>query len=102
MPQVELKQPQIIKTHHMIRMFVGVNYRVNNSDSFSQQLLTKIGRGVDQQISVWQAHNCAGPRTFVPRIIALADRATATNRRNSHRSACSQEDHLSREINRKR
>ena len=35
MPQIELEQTEIVKTHDVVRMLVGVDNRMNDSDFFS-------------------------------------------------------------------
>ena len=83
-------------------MLVRVNDRVRDADSFTNQLSPQIGRGIDQQVPLRQSKNRAGSCSFVPRMIAGAGVAPASDRGNSDRGASAQQDQLAGDVGRER
>lgn len=78
----------------MVGVFMGIEDRVNDPDFLSQQLLTKIGRAIDQQVSFGQSQDHTASSAAVTRVFAGANFAATANRRNADRGAGSQKDHL--------
>ncbi len=82
----------------MVGVLVRVRHRVNDPDFFSQQLLPQVGCRVDQQVPVGQAKNRAAPRALIPRMTTRADRAIASNCRNSDGSSTAEQNQFAPNI----
>jgi hypothetical protein len=78
----------------MVRMFVGVKHTVDDPDSFSKQLVPKIGRGIDEKITPGKTKDRAAAGPVIPRILAFADRAPAPDGRDADAGTGSQKDHF--------
>lgn len=85
MSKVKLKQPQIVKAHHVIRVLMGVNHRMNNPDLLANQLVVEVGRGIDKQVALGEPKNRAATCSLVPRMVALAGITTTTDCRHADR-----------------
>src|SRR5262245_8600788 len=71
--QVEGKQPQIIEAENVVGVLVRIDDGMNDPDSLAQQLLPQIGRSVDKQVTLWQAHDSGAACSLVARIGAGTD-----------------------------
>ena len=97
-PQVKLKQPQIVQTENVVRMFVCKSDGVNQSDFFTQQLNSQFWWSVDQQNSFRQPNCHRTASSIVLRIVTQANAAPTPQGRNAHRSPAPQHNHFSRNV----
>jgi len=100
--QVELHQTQIVEPKDVVRVFVRKTNRVNQAQTFANQLLSQVRRSVDQQIPFGQAEYGTTPSPLVFRVAAATNGATAAQRGNAHAGASPQQDHLPSNIYRPR
>ncbi len=94
------KQSQIVHTVQMVGMFMGIDDGMHHSDIFSQQLISHVGGGIDQQISTGQSEDRARSSPFVLGVIADAYLATASDGRHAEARAGAEQNHLPREFDR--
>ncbi len=98
MSKIELKKSQIIKTEQVVRVLMGIDNGVDDTNLFAQQLLAQVGGRVNEQIALGQTEYGATASPLIPGMVAPADVAIAADRGYADGRSCSQQDHLSRNI----
>jgi hypothetical protein len=93
--QVELKNPHVIKTDDVIRMFVRVQHSVHDPKPLSQELEPQIRSSVDQQIPARKTQNTGTACAFVPWVLALANLAATPDRGHPDGSPGTEENEFS-------
>ena len=76
----------------MINVVVRVEHGIHPSNPFSQQLVSEVGRGVDQEVPLGKPQEDARPGSHVPRIAAGARLAAAADERHSGARAGAEEE----------
>ena len=91
-PETPPPPPQIVQPHHVIRMRMRVDHRLDVVDPIAHALEPKLGRRIDQHVhpAVLEHHRRA--RAFVVRIPALADLAVAADHRHAGAGAGAEEE----------
>ena len=79
----EWEQSNVIHTVQMIRVLVGEEHGMHDSDSLAQQLCSQIRCSVDQEVSPWQTKNGTTPGPVVAWIGAGANVTAASDGRNT-------------------
>lgn len=77
----EGKETNVIHAVEVVRVLVGVENAMYDPNSFSKQLLAKIGSGVDEEISPGQTYDGATAGSVIARIRAVANRTAAADSR---------------------
>lgn len=98
MAQIKLKDSQIIHTHDVIRVFMGIGHGMHDSYFFSQELRPHIGGSIDEEISLWQPKNDRTASPLISRMITAADITAASQCWHSYAGTGSQNDKLARNI----
>ena len=98
MPQIELKEPQIIHSENVIRMFMRIKHAVYQTDILPDQLLSQVRPGIDQQIPLLQAQDDRTACAIVFRVRATTDIAPASNHGYTNARPGSQDDQLAANI----
>src|SRR6185369_8292154 len=98
MAQIKRKQPQVVETENMVRVLMRVCDCVHDSHALAEELLTQIGRRVDEQIAFGQADQGRAPRPLIFGIAAAAYFAWAANRRDADARAGAEQDKLPADI----
>ncbi len=71
---------------------MGKQDRVCPGNPFPEQLQSKLGRSVDQEITAGQANHDAGPGPGIPRVVRQANRAVAAEHGNPGRGPAAEYD----------
>lgn len=61
----------------VIGMFMGEDHSVNDTNFFSDQLVTQIGGSIEQQIPAWETEYRPRTRPIILRILTIADGTNA-------------------------
>src|SRR5215831_11761795 len=85
------KAPEIVKTHDVISVRMGVHNCIDSGDIFPQCLNAKFGAGIDDPAEIVGLNVYGGTHPIISRILRPADRTIAANRRNSHRCTGAEE-----------
>lgn len=99
-PQIELEKPQIVESHDVIRVLVGVGHGVDQADFFSQELGSQVRRRINKQVSLGKACNHATAGSLITRVTASAHGAAASEGRDTDGSARSEHDEFARDVGR--
>jgi len=63
------KPPEIVKTHDVISVRVGVQNRVDSGDTFPQGLDPKFGAGIDEPAEIVGLNVYGGTHPIISRIL---------------------------------
>lgn len=88
---VEAERPEIIESHDVIGVTVGVDDCVDTADVFAQGLSVKVRAGVDQDGVGVVLKAYRGPGAAIARVGRGADDAVTAEGRNAHGGATAQE-----------
>jgi hypothetical protein len=98
MAKVEVKHAHIVEAEDMVGVVVREGDGVSQANLLAQQLLTKVGRGVDEQVPVREADCHTAPSAVVLRITASTDLAAAADHRDADAGAGAQEHELAADV----
>jgi hypothetical protein len=85
------KAPEIVKTHDVISVRMGVHDCIDSGDILPQSLNAKFGAGIDDPAEIVSLNIDGGTHPIISRILRPADRTIAAKRRDSHRCARAEE-----------
>jgi hypothetical protein len=100
--KIKLLQPQVIQSKNVVGVLMRIQHGMDHPNLFAQQLMPKVGRGIDQQVSAGQPKHCGTAGASVLRIVTMTYLAAAPDRWHADRGPGAQQDHLPSNVRRMR
>jgi hypothetical protein len=79
----EMKPPEVVYAVDMVRMGMGEEHGIDTGDPFADHLLSKIRRGIHQDIFSPRLDNDRGAAPFVAGVTGRTDGAAAADHRDA-------------------